>query len=305
MKFIKKVPMAISGLALAIAALGNLLLPYGEGIRYFCGILSSIVLCFFILKLIFDTKGVWEDLKNPAIHCVTPTFTMVLMILCSYVQPYLGNMVVYLWLGALFLQVLIILLFIKRHIFDFKLQNVFPGWFVSGVGIVVASVTGPVMGMRALGQVIFWIGFSIYFALLPVFIYRMIKIRPLPEPVRPQLAILIAPMSLCTVGYFSAFEQNNALLVFFMQGLLIITYLYVLANMTSLLRLPFSPAYVAYTFPFVIGATAFSVFNRFLVNEGYYFFSIVPGITLFLAIIFISYVFVRYTIFLTIQFKNS
>ena len=305
MKVIKKVPMAISGLALSIASLGNLLLPYGEALRYFCGILSSLVLCLFILKLIFDTKGVWEDLKNPAIHCVTPTFTMALMILCSYVQPYLGNLAVYLWVGTIVVHVLIVLLFIRRYIIGFKLQNVFPGWFVSGVGIVVASVTSPIMGMKPLGQAIFWIGFTIYLILLPVLIYRMIKIGPLPDPVRPQLAILIAPMSLCTVGYLSAFEQHNALLVFIMQGFLITSYIFVSVNMISLVRLPFSPAFAAFTFPYVIGATAFGVFNRFLVGNGYYFFSIVPVITMFLAIIIVTYVFIRYMVFLTIQFKNS
>ena len=46
MKFIRSVPMATGGLSLALAALGNLLLPlpHGSVIRYICGGLSLIML---------------------------------------------------------------------------------------------------------------------------------------------------------------------------------------------------------------------------------------------------------------------
>ena len=52
MSFLKKIPIAVSGLSLALAALGNLLLPYGEVLRYCCGIFSTVIFCIFVLKLI-------------------------------------------------------------------------------------------------------------------------------------------------------------------------------------------------------------------------------------------------------------
>ena len=58
---IKKIPIPICGLALGLAALGNLLQSYSEGIRYLCGIISGLLLVLFIFKVIsgrtFDVQA--------------------------------------------------------------------------------------------------------------------------------------------------------------------------------------------------------------------------------------------------------
>jgi len=104
MNFIKSVPLAVSGLSLALASLGNLLLPRGEAVRYICGALSAAMLLIFLLKVFLDFGHVLEEIKNPVVLSVLPTSTMALMLLCAYMRPYAGSAAVAVWYAAVFLS---------------------------------------------------------------------------------------------------------------------------------------------------------------------------------------------------------
>jgi exfoliative toxin A/B len=298
MNFIKKIPIAISGVALSLAALGNLLLPYGEAIRHLCGILSAAILVLFALKLIFDFGHSKEELKNPVVLSTFPTSTMTVMLLCTYIKPYTGLAAIILWYAAIISQVFVMLLFVKQFVIGFSVKNVFPSWFVTGVGIVAASITSQAMNARQVGQIAFYLGFALYFIILPAIVFRMVKVKPIPEPARPTIAIFTAPMSLCIAGFLSAFEQPDSLLVYAMLAICVISYIYVTVNMISLVRLKFYPTDAAFTFPYVISAVAFKSANAFLVKNGLGFFSSVPKISEWIAIVVVAYVLVRYVAFI-------
>jgi len=298
MKFLKNLPMAAGGLAAAFAALGNLLTPYGEMIRNICGILSAAVLFIFTLKLIFDWENAKKELKTPGILSVFPTTTIAVILLGPYVKPFLGMIAVYIWYIAVAAQLLIMGFFIKLFVIDdFKLQNVFPSWFVISAGIVAASGNSAAMGTQAAGRVLFYLGFLLSLATAVLVIYRMLKIA-LPEPLRPTIAIFNAPAGLIIVGHFSAFELRNAFLIYIMLILAVIAYIYVFIHMVSLLKLKFYPTYTAFTFPFVISAAAFRAANAFLMESGFYFFSFVPAVAMWIAVFLVVYVSVRYVMFL-------
>ena len=294
MKFIKSVPMAICGLALAFAALGNLLRPYGETLHDFCGVLLIIILLLFALKLIFDFPQVREELKTPVPLSALPTSTMALMLLCTYLQPYLGLIAISIWYAAVIAHLSIVILFIKRFISGFKLDTVFPTWFVAFVGIVTVSVTAPIMNAIIIGQTAFYIGFILYFVTLALVAYRMMKVKIFPEPARPTIAILTAPMSLCVVGYFSSFQEQNSIFVYVMLAIAAISYIYVSIKMVSLLKIKFYPTYASFTFPYVISATAFRLGAVFLAGHGLHFFVVVADITMWIAILIVIYVSAHY-----------
>jgi exfoliative toxin A/B len=298
MKFVKSIPMAICGLSLALAALGNLLGQNNQPeLRGICGILSTIVLIIFLLKLVFHFPHANAELKTPIPLSVLPTSTMALMLLSVYVKDYLNeNAALVLWYTSVALHVFIMLLFIKRFIIGFKLGTVFPSWFIAFVGIVVASVTAPAMNARAIGQIVFYIGFCFYFVTLVLVVWRMLKVELFPEPARPTIAIYTAPMSLCIVGYFQSFppEQRSAALIYLMLGIAIISYLYVSVMMISLLKIKFYPTYAAFTFPYVISALAFRAGNNFLVAQGYGFFAPLVPISFWIAIAAVVFVVVHY-----------
>lgn len=87
---IKRVPIPTCGVMLGVSALGNLLQSYGEGIRQVCGIFAVILLVFILLKLVLFPGMIKEDMKNPIIASVSGTFSMSLMILSTYVKPFIG-----------------------------------------------------------------------------------------------------------------------------------------------------------------------------------------------------------------------
>jgi len=297
MNFIRKIPMPMSGVALAVASLGNLLVtPFGENVRLICGIVSAVLLLMFLLKVVCDFKNVKEDLKNPVLLSVLPTSTMAVMVISTYLKPHLGVGALVLWYLALAIHVFIMLLFARRFILGFELKNVFPTWFVACVGIVVASVTSSDMGTQHIGQIIFYIGFVFYMIVLPIVIVRVAKIE-IPEPARPTIAIFTAPMNLSLVGYFSAFNAYNVVLVYAMIIASVLLYIYATIKVVPLLKTKFFPSFAAFTFPYVISATAYSLANDFLIGQGFGFFGFVPVVTKWIAIAIVVFVLIRYAMF--------
>jgi exfoliative toxin A/B len=219
------------------------------------------------------------------------------MLLSTYIKPFVGSAANALWWIAVVLHVGIMLLFCKRFVAGFKLGTVFPSWFISFVGLIVASVTATPMGAVQLGQAFFYIGFALYFVGLILVVSRMVKVKAWPEPARPTIAIFTAPMSLCVVGYMNAFEQKNAALVYFMLAAAVISYLYVTVMMFSLLRIRFYPTYAAFTFPYVISALAFRLGNGFLAQRGISFFAPIAQISVWIAVAMVAYVFIHYVLY--------
>jgi exfoliative toxin A/B len=216
------------------------------------------------------------------------------MLLCVYIRPFYGEAAVYIWYAATIAHLCIMLLFFRRFIIGFKIGTVFPSWFVVFVGIVVVSVTAPTIGARPIGQAAFYAGFVLYFIALALVLYKMSKPIYVLEPLRLTTAIITAPMSLCIVGYFSSFEQRNETFVYFMLAIAVISYIYVSIKMLYMLNVKFYPTYSAFTFPYVISATAFRLCNAFLIERGITFFAPVAQLSLWLAVAIVAYVFVHY-----------
>jgi len=300
MKFIKSIPMATCVLALALAALGNLLLPLSNGtiIRYICGILSLIVLIIFALKIFVDRDHARAELKTPVPFSVLPTATMAIMLLATYIRPHTPEIALVVWYAAIITHIIIMLVFFKKFALDFQLGTVFPSWFITGVGIATVSVTAPAMNAVLIGQISFYVGLVLYIAIFPLVVLRMNKVRVFPEPARKTVAIFTAPMSLLIIGYFSSFvsqDQVNPVLVYTMLTIAVASYIYVSFMMFSLLKIKFYPTYAAFTFPYVISAIAFRLGANFLAGRyGLYFLTNIAEVTLWIAVVIVAFVLVHY-----------
>jgi len=305
MKFIRSVPVAISGLSLGLAILGNLLLPHGSHLRYICGVLSAIVLILFLLKVVLNFPHAKEEFKTPVPLSVLPTSTMAFILLTTYIRPYVGDIALYLWYAGIVAHVGIMLLFFKRFILGFKIGTVYPSWFITFVGIVIISVTAPAMNSRPIGQIAFYIGFGLYFVALLLVLYKMSRRIYVLEPLRLTNAIFTAPMSLCIVGYFSSFvpDERNRVLIYIMITIAFISYIYVSIRMLYMLNIKFYPTYAAFTFPYVISAIAFRLANVFLAERGITFFAPIAQISLWLAVAVVAYVIIKYIKFFIFWLK--
>lgn len=255
-EYIKRVPLPLFGVILGVAVLGNLLQSYGEAVRYTCGSIATILLILLLLKLLLFPKTIKEDLQNPIMASVAATFPMALMILSTYMKPFIGVFAEYIWYFAIGLHIVLIIYFTVKFILKLQFQKVFASYFVVYVGIAVSAITAPTYGRQDIGTLAFWFGFVSLIVLLVLITYRYIKFKDIPNPAKPLLCIYAAPTSLCVVGYIQSVMPKSKSFLLLMFAVATILYFFALIKAIEYLKLPFFPSYSAFTFPFVISAIA-------------------------------------------------
>ena len=297
---ISKVPIPIAGVALGLAALGNLLQGYSAEVRWLCGGLSALLFALLVLKIILFPEMIRQDYRNSVLASVSATIFMTAMQLASYAAPFLGLGAKLLWFAAVVGHAALIVWFTFTYFRAFRLEQVFPTYFITYVGIVVASVTSAALDLTWLGRGIFWFGFAAYAVMFVLVTVRYRKL-PIPEPSKPLFCIYAAPMSLSLAGYLTVMEHTSLVLVLLMEAAAQVLYLVVLTQLPKLLKLPFYPSYAAFTFPFVITAFALQKTVAYLEGLGW----TIPGAVFILlavetavATLLVFYTVIRYGRFL-------
>lgn len=269
MNYIKKYPVAACGVALGFAALGNLLQSYAEGIRLVCGVISTLLILAYIVKLFVARKDVLQELSDSISLSVAATFPMAVMLLSVYVKPLFGVAAQVVWFVAIALHIACIAIFSFCYIEKFNWKNVHASWFIVYVGIVVASVTAPAYALEAsIGTISFWFGFICLAALLVVVSIRYVKHGPIPAPAQSLACIYAAPTSLCVAGYVQSIMPK---FVPFLLGMLIVTSIIYVPSLVWCIRCLtklFFPSHAAFTFPFVISAIACKQTAAYFVKFG-------------------------------------
>lgn len=296
---IKKVPVPLSGVMLGCSALGNLLQSYSEGIRYACGAVAGVLLIFILLKLIMFPQAVKEDMNNPIMASVAATFPMSLMLLSTYVKPFIGAAAYYIWLFAIALHVVLILYFTVKFIFKLQMPKVFASYYIVYVGIAVAAITAPAYEKLSIGSAAFWFGFVSLLVLLVLVTVRYVKFKEIPDPAKPLICIYAAPTSLCIAGYVQSVTPKAYGMLMGMLAVASVLYIFALVKAVGYLKLPFFPSYASFTFPFVISAIAAKQTMACLMNMG----RPMPALQyVVLAETVIAVVFVVYTLVRFLQF---
>ena len=293
---IKKVPIPLCGVMLGTAALGNLLQSYGEGIRNGCGIFATFLLILVLLKLIMFPGMIKEDMGNPIMASVSGTFTMALMILSTYVKPYIGQAAYIIWLLAIILHIVLIVYFTVKFVVKLQMPKVFASYYIVYVGIVVAAVTAPAYEQLGIGAATFWFGFVTLILLLVLVTYRYVKVKEVPNPAKPLICIYAAPTSLCIAGYVQSVTPKS---YGFLMGMFVVAtviYIFALVKAVGYLKLPFFPSYAAFTFPFVISAIASKQTMACVANMGHPmpFLQYVVLIETIIAVVLVVYTYIRF-----------
>lgn len=293
---IRKVPLPLCGVMLGTAALGNLLQSYSEGVRYICGIAAAFLLILILMKLILFPQMFIEDMKNPVMASVSGTFSMALMILSTYLKPFIGAAAYYIWLAALALHIVLIVFFTVRFIIHIQMPKVFASYYIVYVGIAVAAITAPAYEKTGIGSASFWFGFVSLIVLLILVTYRYVKFRQIPEPAKPLICIYAAPASLCVAGYVQSVAVKSIGFLIGMLLLACVLYVFALVNAVRCMKLPFYPSYASFTFPFVISAIAVKQAAVCLGNMGLQVLGIqaVVLIETVIAVILVLYSYVRF-----------
>jgi len=160
------------------------------------------------------------------------------------------------WWSAFLLDLGLILYFTKTHILARPRANATPSWTVLYVGIAVAALTYPVVGIREIAYLALVIGFGLTFLLYPL-IYHDLKQSPLPSHLLGQEGIYCAPFSLLLAALVRV--GGASLPVWFLLIMVVASqgfYFFVLTRLPRMIKEGFQPAFSALTFPTVITATS-------------------------------------------------
>jgi len=303
-QFVSKVPVPICGLSLGLASLDRFLW-YNHGDVYTFNIFalfSFMIAILFTLRIFTDAKGILRDIEGPAVFAVLPTYTMTLILLAAYVKDHAGGVAgdisFIVWMGAVIASYALLFVFIKRFVFKFGIEKVFPGWFVIFIGYVVASVTSASFGTETLGQVLFWSGIAGYAAMLPLLLYRTLIVRNIPAPLVPQIAIFAAPANLCAVGCLTVYAVPPEIVIYILTVMGVISYVAVLCYLPIMLRRKFHPSFAALTFPMVISAVSFYRLGIYYGISANGVFAVLQGMTTVIAATLVICVLIAYIVFL-------
>lgn len=181
---------------------------------------------------------------------------MALMILSTYVKPFIGKAAYYIWLLAIILHIILIIYFTVKFVLKFQMPKVFASYYIVYVGIAVAAVTAPAYEQLGIGTAAFWFGFVTLIVLLVLVTYRYVKFKEVPDPAKPLICIYAAPTSLCIAGYVQSVTPKSYGFLMAMFVVATVIYIFSLVKAVGYLKTPFFPSYAAFTFPFVISAIA-------------------------------------------------
>lgn len=297
---IQKVPLPICGVMLGFATLGNLLQSYGEKVRYACGILACFLLILVLLKLILFPHMIIADMKNPIMASVAATFPMALMLLSTYIKPWIGNVARFIWFFAILLHIILIIWFTVKFILKVQMPKVFASYYIVYVGIAAAAVTAPAYNALSIGTAAFWFGFITLILLFVLITVRYVKYKEVPEPAKPLICIYAAPTSLCIAGYVQSVTPKSRGFLLAMLIAATILYVFALIKAIGYLKLKFYPSYSAFTFPFAVSAVAVKQTMACLANMGHPipWLSYIVLIETIIAVVFVLYTFIRYMQFI-------
>ena len=256
----RKLPLAFSGCLLGLAGAGNLILDVFPLLSHIFSLSGLILWVYFLASHLHYWQESKQELKKAPILSAMAPFPMAGMILSTYLLRVLSTtmslLAQTLWWFSFLLDVCLILYFTMAYVFIKPRSSSTPSWTVLYVGIAVATLTYPVVGLVGIAYGAWIFGFILTFILYPL-IYQDLKRNPLPLALLGQEGIYCAPFSLLLaalirVGGPSLPNWSLVIMILASQAF----FFFVISRLPRILQQGFQPSFSALTFPTIITATS-------------------------------------------------
>ena len=255
----KKLPLVFSGCLLGLAGAGNLIADTWPVLSHLFSLTGLVLWLFFLILHLFNWEETRKELTKPPLLSGMATFPMAGMILSTYVFrvfPALPIVAQGIWWFSFLLDLALIATFTIKFACPGRRVNATPSWTVLYVGIAVAALTYPLVGIIEIAYATLSFGFVLTFYLYPL-IYSDLKKEPLPLALLGQEGIYCAPFSLLLA---SLVRVGGAGLPTWLLIVMILAsqsfFFFVLTRLPHILKRGFQPAFSALTFPTIITATS-------------------------------------------------
>ena len=255
----KKLPLVFSGCLLGLAGAGNLIADTWPVLSHLFSLAGLVLWIFFLLLHLRNWSETKRELTKAPLLSGMATFPMAGMIFPTYVLRLVPSMPILsqpLWWFSFILDFALIAYFSRRFLGVEERASATPSWTVLYVGIAVAALTYPVVGLIQIAYLTVTFGFLATCFLYPL-IYSDLKKQPLTPALLGQEGIYCAPFSLLLValvriGGVTLPTWALLLLMLVSQSF----FIFVLTRLPNILKQGFQPAFSALTFPTIITATS-------------------------------------------------
>ena len=298
---LERMPVPVLPTFVGALTLSNVLSGMGyTWIRHATMWAATIIMLLYIVKIVKFPKVCLKEYQTVVPCSLYAAFTMIAMILGSYYFDYVPALGKGLWAAAICIHAAHILVFTYRNVMKKRDINTFvPSWFVTYNGIMVSCVVGGAMNAAGVLKYIVYYGIVIYFILVPVMIWRLLKVEVKPA-VYHTMAVLLAPCSLCVVSYLNVIPNPNQTLVSVLYGCVLASLLFIIIKLPKFFSVPFTPGFAGMTFPMAIGIVASTKMAGFLTGAGQEALAgnvkQISGIQLYLTTMIIGYVLLNFAI---------
>lgn len=269
LKKTKHIPLPIVPCMLGACTLSTIYSGLGfPFIRHLTIFFATIVVLAYLIKIILHPTVMKDEYKAPVTSSLYPGICMVSMVIGSYIYTYNNFIGKGIWTIAIGFHILHIFIFTYLHFIKSRDINTFlPTWFVTYNGIMVSSVVGVGMNADKFLTFIVYYGIFIYFIILPIMIWRLIKFE-IKDTMQHGTAILLGPCSLCIVSYINIIKEPNPILVWILYICVLLSLGYILIRLPKFFSYAFTPAFAGLTFPMAIGTVATQKMLVFLNETG-------------------------------------
>ncbi len=248
------VVMGLAGLSLAWRRAVGLGAPEVVALALFWIALAAeaVVATAYLAKIVRHRAAFRAEMQHPVRLAFVPTATIALLLLATAGREVVPGLATVLWwagaLGQIALTLLVLSAWIGRP--TFTLGHVTPAWFIPVVGLVVVPLAGVHLGPLWLSWFAFSVGLFFWLALLPVVLSRLfVHDQPVPTPLLPTLAVLVAPPSVAFLAWAALHSGVVDTVGTMLLDVAVFFGLLFGALAARLRRLPFFLSWWAFAFP--------------------------------------------------------
>ncbi|WP_294614562.1 SLAC1 anion channel family protein [uncultured Roseovarius sp.] len=245
--------MGLCGFTLALRA-GEAALGFGYFIsgaaHGFTMVIFAIVALLYLAKGLRHPGAVVAEWRHPVKLAFFPAISIALVLMAVVMLDPAPGLARAMWLVAVPLQLVLTVSVVSRWIGarSFQHGHLTPAWFIPSVGNVIVAIGGVPLGYVEISWFFTSVGLIFWIVFLVLVMNRLIFHDPLPQRLQPTLVILIAPPSVGFLAWVALVGEVDSFARVLLNGAYIFT-LIVAVQLPSLLRLPFSLAFWALSFP--------------------------------------------------------
>ena len=224
----------------------------GLGVLGVCGILFLFILACYLSKISMRPSVILEDLASVPGRAGVSAMTLSILLFAAAMVPYspiVASAALFLGLMGHVIVAILIIAVMARTAKGFVVS---PAWHLSFVGFIVACLSAAPLGYLGLAQTILGVTVLIAALIYGVSLLQLSK-SEMPPPLRPMLAIHLAPLSLFA-SVASLTGQGLIAMVF--AALAIGLAAVLVSRLRYITAAGFSPLWGAFTFPMAALSTA-------------------------------------------------